>query len=559
MTNLALFGDKHREPRGQSAKLSLLGRSLNSMHVSSAQFTNFKRFTDLKIECLPQSARLVVLTGPNGSGKSAIFEGFNWYRRTTGGWAHSRDTAYFPRADQEGLPSASHKVSVQFHEGEPSDEDARRKSFWIRSAYRHEAEFNAKQLQSQTPALEDPGLEKLIHIEQTVRKNYERLVSLIIEAVFNRSNDERSVVDLREEHIGSIRRAMEAVFGDLILESPGDPLEDGTFFFKKGSASRFHYKNLSAGEKAAFDLILDFYIRVETFNDTVFCIDEPELHLGPRVQALLLSSLFEELPPNCQLWVATHSLGMMRQAFELHRQHPEQVTFLDTADASFDEPTVLRPTAPDRGFWRRVLDIALDDLAGLMAPSQVVLCEGADPATGFDASVYRTIFADEMPNVEFLSVGNSGEVKRDHLGVANAIEVIAPGTQIVRLVDRDEHLDKEVDLLREQGVRVLSRRNIECYLLADDILQRLCDIAEQPEKLSDAIQCRDQAVQDAASNRGRPSDDFKSACGAIQVFAQKELGLRQSGSNTDQFLRGTVAPLLPGTDTYRALQTDVFG
>ena len=39
------------------------------------------------------------------------------------------------------------------------------------------------QLQRQTPALEDPGLEKLIHIEQTVRKNYERLVSLILESV----------------------------------------------------------------------------------------------------------------------------------------------------------------------------------------------------------------------------------------------------------------------------------------------------------------------------------------------------------------------------------------
>ena len=528
------------------------------MHVSSAQFTNFKRFTDLKIEGLPQSARLVVITGPNGSGKSAIFEGFNWYRRTAGGWGKSRDTAFFPKTDQQGLPRASHMVSVQFHEGEPPDLDARRKSFWIRSAYRHEAEFNANQLQQKTPALEDPGLEKLIHIEQTVRKNYERLVSLVLESVFDRSNDERSVVDLREEHIGSIRRTMEVVFGDLVLESPGDPLEDGTFFFKKGSASRFHYKNLSAGEKAAFDLILDFHIRAGTFNDTVFCIDEPELHLGPRVQALLLSSLFEELPANCQLWVATHSLGMMRQAFELHCQHPEQVIFLDTADTNFDEPKTLQPTTPNRYFWRRVLDVALEDLAGLMAPSQVVLCEGADPAAGFDAHVYRKIFADEFPDVEFLSVGSSGEVKRDHMGIASAIEVVAPGTQIVRLVDRDEHSDQEIALLREQGVRVLSRRNIECYLLADDILHKLCESAGHPEKGEVAIQCRDSAVQSAASHSGRSPDDFKSARGAIQVFGQRELELRQSGSDADEFLRGIVAPLLPDTDTYRELRSDIF-
>jgi len=137
--------------------------------------------------------------------------------------------------------------------------------------------------------------------------------------------------------------------------------------------------------------------------------------------------------------------------------------------------------------------------------------------------------------------------------------VIAPGTQVRRLVDRDEHSDEEIALLRQQGDRVLSRRNIECYLLADDILQRLCDLAEQPEKLSDAIQCRDQAVQEAATHHGRASDDLKSARGAIQVFAQKELGLRQSGSNADQFLRVTVAPLLPGTDTDRARRTEVYG
>lgn len=529
------------------------------MHVSSAQFTNFKRFTDLRIEDLPQSARLVVLTGPNGSGKSAIFEGFNWYRRNFGGWGQVHDPAYFPKTDRTGQPSASPNVIVQFHEGDPPDQDARRRSFWIRSAYRHEADFNANQLRRQTPSLEDPGLERLIDVEQTVRKNYERLASLILGSVFDRSNDKRSVVDLREEHIGSIRETMKAVFGDLVLESPGDPLEDGTFFFDKGSASRFHYKNLSAGEKAAFDLILDFHIRAETYNDTVFCIDEPELHLGSRVQALLLSRLFDELPTGCQLWVATHSLGMMRQAFELRRRHPEQVIFLDTADTNFDEPTVLRPTAPDRGFWRRVLSVALDDLAGLMAPRQVVLCEGSNPATGFDANIYRTVFAEEYPDVEFLSVGNSGEVKNDHQGVGDAIGVIAPGTQVRRLVDRDEHSNREIALLREQGVRILSRRNIECYLLADDILQKLCELAEQPEKFSDAIQCRDQAVQDAMSRQGRAADDFKSARGAIQVFAQRELDLRQSGSDANQFLRETVAPLLPGTDTYSALRTEIFG
>ena len=496
------------------------------MHVSSAKFTNFKRFTELRIEGLPPSARLVVLTGPNGSGKSAIFEGFNWYRRTSGGWGQSRDTAYFPKTDVDGKPSASHQVAVTFHEGDPLDQTAHRRSFWIRSAYRHEPDFNASQLRRQTPALEDAGLEKLIEVEQTVRRNYERLASLILQSVFDPSNDDKRIADFREEHIGRIRETMRVVFGDLMLESPGDPLEDGTFFFAKGLASRFHYKNLSAGEKAAFDLILDFHIRAETYNDTVFCIDEPELHLGSRVQGLLLGQLFDKLPPNCQLWIATHSLGMMRQAVELHRAHPDEVFFLDTANAEFDRAATLSPIAPNREFWRRALEVALDDLAGLMAPSRVVLCEGTHLASGFDASVYRTVFADEFPDAEFLSVGNSSEVKRDRAGVASAIEVIAPGTQVYRLVDRDEHSESETALLRQQDVRVLSRRNIECYLLADDVLERLCEDAGYPNRISDLIRCRDEAVQEAAIHRGRAADDLKSARGAVQVFAQKELALR---------------------------------
>lgn len=529
------------------------------MHVRSAQFTNFKRFTDLRIEGLPETARLVVVTGPNGSGKSAIFEGFNWYRRTSGGWGRDRDPAYWPKTEANGAQNASHQVSVEFHEGEPPDQAARRRSFWIRSAYRHEADFNASELRRQTPAIDDEGLPKLINVEQTVRKNYERLASLILQSVFDPSNDEKRIVDFRQEHIGRIQRTMQAVFSDLVLRSPGDPLGDGTFFFDKGSSSRFHYKNLSAGEKAAFDLILDFHMRAEAYNDTVFCIDEPELHLGSRVQAKLLDQLFAELPPRCQLWIATHSLGMMRGAFELHRQVPDDVCFIDTTEADFDDSTTLSPAAPGRGFWRRALDVALDDLAGLMAPSRVVLCEGRDPATGFDASVYRAVFAAEFPDAEFLSVGSSSEVKSDHAGVASAIEVIARGTKISRLVDRDEHSDREISLLHRQDTRILGRRNIECYLLADDVLLKLCEYAGQPDRHLDLVTCRDKAVQEAVTQRGRPVDDLKSARRAVHDFAKRELGLQRGGSTTDEFLRSRLAPLMAGTETYRELCEVVFG
>ncbi len=47
------------------------------MKIKNIQIRNFKRFTDLKIEGIPETAKMVVLVGPNGCGKSSVFEAFN--------------------------------------------------------------------------------------------------------------------------------------------------------------------------------------------------------------------------------------------------------------------------------------------------------------------------------------------------------------------------------------------------------------------------------------------------------------------------------------------------
>ena len=44
------------------------------MKIKSIHLHDFKRFTDLTISELPETARLVVLIGPNGCGKSSVFD-----------------------------------------------------------------------------------------------------------------------------------------------------------------------------------------------------------------------------------------------------------------------------------------------------------------------------------------------------------------------------------------------------------------------------------------------------------------------------------------------------
>ena len=109
------------------------------------------------------------------------------------------------------------------------------------------------------------------------------------------------------------------MFDDLQLTSLGDPLIDGSFYFTKGNSENFHYKNLSAGEKSAFDLILDLIIKSTYFSDSIFCIDEPEDHMHTVLQGKLLHELYNLIPEKSQLWIATHSIGARNSSSSFSR------------------------------------------------------------------------------------------------------------------------------------------------------------------------------------------------------------------------------------------------
>lgn len=148
-------------------------------------------------------------------------------------------------------------------------------------------------------------------------------------------------------------------------------------------------------------------------------------------------------------------------------------------------------------------------------------------------------------------------MRTDSLGVGNAIQTLVAGTEVIKLVDRDSRTPDEVADLMRLGVRVLSRRHLESYLLDDEVLESLCRELGQTDKAQELLEAKSQALV-ASIDRGNDPDDMKSIAGSIQVSARRILGQPQLGSTAQAFMRDILAPLLPGTSAYYQLRTDIF-
>lgn len=440
-----------------------------------------------------------------------------------------------------------------------------RGSLYVRTAYRNEHEFATNSLKRQGSILENIRLNRLIEPDATVGLNYQRLAAQAMEDVFVKEAAGTTMGDYRERLIGEIRSPLQRLFPDLAFVGVGNPLDQGTFQFDKGSSKGFDYKNLSGGEKASFDLILDFVVKRRSFADAIYCIDEPETHMNTRVQALLLYELVVLLPEQSQLWIASHSIGMMRKAREMYDTDPSSVAFIDFNGHDFDQAVTISPSRPTRAFWGGVLRVALDDLAELLVPKQVVICEGnplgavLGKNTEHDARIYEAIFADEMPDTLFISAGNSKEVQNDFIGLATVLPKLSSGMKIIRLIDLDDHTPNDVADFNSRGIAVLSLRHLEAYLYDDEVLVALCQSVGKPEKATELIAAKSAAIS-AVVSRGYSADDIKKAAGDIYVEAKRILSLTQAGNDAQAFARNTLSKLIkPELNIHCKLRRDVFG
>ena len=542
------------------------------MKIKKIELNNFKRFTHLVVEDIPESTKLVVLVGPNGSGKTSFMESMNHYYKYAG-YSQIGDCSYLSKTGNvdnfdysQWYQYASKLVEIAFYDktflNTVGNNDNIKGHFYFRSAYRNEPDFQIDSMKRQQDPIESVRLESLIQNDQTVSANYQRLIANTISGVFDKDNDGKSVADLRNELIGKIRTAIERVFEDLKFSSLGEPLQNGNFYFTKGTTQNFSYRNLSAGEKSAFDLILDMVVQSKYYPDAIYCIDEPETHMHTKLQGKVLRELYLLIPGQSQLWLSTHSIGMLQEAEEIEKEHPGTVAFLDFGGRNFDIDQVVHPAKIGKAVMDKFYELVFGDFAKLMLPQTIVFCEGDSNGCkrkDFDKTIYTTIFADTHPEAFFMSAGSCNDIENIEKTHGEIISTLLKNTKVIKIVDRDDRSQQEIYDLEEKGIKVLKKRNLESYVLDNEVIKKLCDAVGKSEEYAECIREKQEAIT-ASTDRGNAPDDYKSARGDIYNALKRRLELTKCGNNADTFIRDTLSPLITtDMNVYQNLETEIFG
>ena len=108
----------------------------------------------------------------------------------------------------------------------------------------------------------------------------------------------------------------------------------------------FEFNVLSAGEKEAVDILLDLYLRKDDYDDTIFLIDEPELHINTAIQRKLLLEINRLVGADCQIWIATHSIGFLRALQEDLKDQCQVIRFKTGEKFASESITLGQPSLP---------------------------------------------------------------------------------------------------------------------------------------------------------------------------------------------------------------------
>lgn len=186
------------------------------------------------------------------------------------------------------------------------------------------------------------------------------------------------------------------------------PTSGGQLLFQVGllNGASHDIDELSAGEKE----VLYGYLRLRnsTPSNSMILIDEPELHLNPRLISGLAGFYHKHISraKNNQLWLVTHSDTLIREAvgnsgFSVFHMQPDSQCCVEGQAAAVQIGQELD---------RLVMDL-VGDLAAYRPAAKIVVFEGGG-ASDFDIRVVATLFPEFARATNCISGGNKSRVSQ---------------------------------------------------------------------------------------------------------------------------------------------------
>lgn len=183
------------------------------------------------------------------------------------------------------------------------------------------------------------------------------------------------------------------------------PTEDGrlTFLVRLSTGQEHDIDELSSGEKE----VVYGYLRLHSAapRNSIIMIDEPELHLNPKLISGLAAFYYRHLGARLgnQLWLVTHSDTLIREAVD----NPKFSVFHIQPAGTSDEPQATSVKA--KGELDRVIMALVGDLAGYRPNGKVVVFESTLEAA-FDMQMTCILFPELERQTNPISAGNKKNV-----------------------------------------------------------------------------------------------------------------------------------------------------
>lgn len=216
----------------------------------------------------------------------------------------------------------------------------------------------------------------------------------------------------------TLKELFTTFFPDKEFLGPQPTPEGGLSFPVRTSGGALHdLDELSAGEKE----ILYGYLRIRNSapRHSIILLDEPELHLNPRLIRGLPQFYHKNLGEALgnQIWLVTHSDALLREV--VGRDRYNVFHMLSCGNVPNGE-SQLKPLSATADLELAIVDL-VGDLAAYRPGGKVVLFEGGGDSD-FDRRVVATLFPALQEQANLISGSNKARVKALHEILARASE-----------------------------------------------------------------------------------------------------------------------------------------